>query len=126
MPQAARHRLTPGTFYDLTFDLEPDDELFSEQTARRDDHVERPRIHALAKPGAELTIDLAHSSFAIRSSGVAALSGRIRPSHLSMRFGLRHRKFRHGRPRFSPRSWIFRLPSVCDSLRTYGIALLPR
>ena len=42
--------LVPGKFYDLTFDLEPDDEFVpAGKQSRRDDHVERPGVHALAR-----------------------------------------------------------------------------
>ncbi len=68
-------RLTPGTFYDLTFDLEPDDEFVPAGKRLGVMIMSSDREFTLwPRPGAELTIDLAHSSFAIPIvGGISAL-----------------------------------------------------
>ena len=59
-------RLTPGTFYDLTFDLEPDDEFVPAGKRLAVMIMSSDREFTLwPRPGAELTIDLARSSFSI-------------------------------------------------------------
>jgi len=66
-------RLTPGTFYNLTFDLEPDDEFVPAGKRLGVMIMSSDREFTLwPRPGAELTIDLAHSSFAIPIVGGAA------------------------------------------------------
>jgi X-Pro dipeptidyl-peptidase len=56
----------PGTFYDVTFDLEPDDEFVpaGKQLAVMIFSSDR-EFTLWPKAGTELTIDLAHSSFSI-------------------------------------------------------------
>lgn len=59
-------RLVPGKFYDLTFDLEPDDEFVPAGKRLAVMIMSSDREFTLwPRPGAELTIDLAHSSFSI-------------------------------------------------------------
>ena len=66
-------RLTPGTFYDLTFDLEPDDEFVPPGKRLGVMIMSSDREFTLwPRPGAELTIDLARSSFAIPIVGGSA------------------------------------------------------
>ena len=67
--------LTPGKFYDLTFDLEPDDEFVPAGKQLAVMIMSSDREFTLwPKPGAELTIDLAKSSFSIPIvGGVGAL-----------------------------------------------------
>ena len=44
--------LVPGQFYELSFELEPDDQIIPGRTANRtDDFFQRPRFHALAGTG---------------------------------------------------------------------------
>jgi X-Pro dipeptidyl-peptidase len=58
--------LSPGTFYDLTFDLEPDDEFVPPGKRLAVMIMSSDREFTLwPRPGAELTIDLARSSFSI-------------------------------------------------------------
>ncbi len=58
--------LVPGKFYDLTFDLEPDDEFVPKGKRLGVMIMSSDREFTLwPKPGAELTVDLAHSSFSI-------------------------------------------------------------
>jgi len=58
--------LVPGTFYDLTFDLEPDDEFVPAGKRLAVMIMSSDREFTLwPRPGAELTIDLARSSFSI-------------------------------------------------------------
>ena len=64
--------LKPGTFYDLTFDLEPDDEFVPAGKQLGVMIMSSDREFTLwPKPGAELTIDLAKSSFSIPIVGGA-------------------------------------------------------
>jgi X-Pro dipeptidyl-peptidase len=66
-------RLVPGTFYDLTFDLEPDDEFVPAGKRLAVMIMSSDREFTLwPRPGAELTIDLAHSSFSIPIVGGSA------------------------------------------------------
>ena len=67
--------LSPGTFYDLTFDLEPDDEFVPAGKQLAVMIMSSDRQFTLwPKAGAELTIDLAKSSFSIPIvGGVGAL-----------------------------------------------------
>ena len=66
-------RLTPGTFYNLTFDLEPDDEFVPPGKRLGVMIMSSDREFTLwPRPGAELTIDLARSSFAIPIVGGSA------------------------------------------------------
>jgi X-Pro dipeptidyl-peptidase len=59
-------KLVPGKFYDLTFDLEPDDEFVPAGKQLAVMIMSSDREFTLwPKPGTELTIDLAHSSFSI-------------------------------------------------------------
>lgn len=65
--------LKPGTFYDLTFDLEPDDEFVPPGKQLAVMIMSSDREFTLwPKPGAELTIDLAKSVFSIPIVGGAA------------------------------------------------------
>lgn len=58
--------LTPGKFYDLTFDLEPDDEFVPAGKQLAVMIMSSDREFTLwPQPGTELTIDLAKSSFSI-------------------------------------------------------------
>jgi X-Pro dipeptidyl-peptidase len=58
--------LVPGKFYDLTFDLEPDDEFVPKGKRLAVMIMSSDREFTLwPKAGAELTVDLAHSSFSI-------------------------------------------------------------
>lgn len=58
--------LVPGRFYDLTFDLEPDDEFVPAGKQLAVMVMSSDREFTLwPRPGTELTIDLAHSTFAI-------------------------------------------------------------
>jgi X-Pro dipeptidyl-peptidase len=68
--------LTPGKFYDVTFDLEPDDEFIPAGKRLAVMVMSSDREFTLwPKPGTELTLDLAHSSFAIPIvGGVKALN----------------------------------------------------
>jgi X-Pro dipeptidyl-peptidase len=63
----------PGTFYDLTFDLEPDDEFVPAGKRLAVMIMSSDREFTLwPRAGAELTIDLAHSSFSIPVVGGGA------------------------------------------------------
>jgi X-Pro dipeptidyl-peptidase len=68
--------LTPGRFYDLTFDLEPDDEFVPAGKRLAVMIMSSDREFTLwPRPGTELTVDLAHSSFSIPIvGGAGALS----------------------------------------------------
>jgi X-Pro dipeptidyl-peptidase len=68
--------LVPGKFYDLTFDLQPDDEFVPAGKQLAVMIMSSDREFTLwPKPGTELTIDLAHSSFSIPIvGGTGALS----------------------------------------------------
>jgi X-Pro dipeptidyl-peptidase len=68
--------LTPGKFYDVTFDLEPDDEFIPAGKRIGVMVMSSDREFTLwPKPGTELTLDLAHSSFSIPIvGGVKALN----------------------------------------------------
>ncbi|MCG6957383.1 MAG: Xaa-Pro dipeptidyl-peptidase [Gemmatimonadetes bacterium] len=58
--------LVPGRFYDLTFDLEPDDEFIPAGKQLAVMIMSSDREFTLwPKPGTELSVDLAHSSFTI-------------------------------------------------------------
>ncbi|HXD23571.1 MAG TPA: Xaa-Pro dipeptidyl-peptidase, partial [Gemmatimonadaceae bacterium] len=58
--------LTPGKFYDLTFDLEPDDEFVPPGKQLAVMIMSSDREFTLwPKPGTQLTVDIAHSSFSI-------------------------------------------------------------
>jgi len=58
--------LVPGRFYDLTFDLEPDDEFVPPGKRLAVMIMSSDREFTLwPQPGTELTVDLAHSSFSI-------------------------------------------------------------
>lgn len=58
--------LVPGKFYDLTFDLQPDDEFVPAGKQLAVMIMSSDREFTLwPKPGTELTVDLAHSSFTI-------------------------------------------------------------
>jgi X-Pro dipeptidyl-peptidase len=67
--------LVPGKFYDLTFDLQPDDEFVPAGKRLAVMIMSSDREFTLwPRSGTELTIDLAHSSFSIPIvGGVAAL-----------------------------------------------------
>jgi X-Pro dipeptidyl-peptidase len=69
-------KLVPGKFYDLTFDLEPDDEFVPAGKRLAVMIMSSDREFTLwPKAGTELTIDLAHSSFSIPVvGGTAALN----------------------------------------------------
>ncbi|MGH7525011.1 MAG: CocE/NonD family hydrolase C-terminal non-catalytic domain-containing protein, partial [Gemmatimonadales bacterium] len=59
-------KLVPGKFYDLTFDLEPDDEFVPAGKRLAVMIMSSDREFTLwPEAGTELTVDLAHSSFAI-------------------------------------------------------------
>ncbi|HEY4218690.1 MAG TPA: Xaa-Pro dipeptidyl-peptidase [Gemmatimonadaceae bacterium] len=59
-------KLVPGKFYDLTFDLEPDDEFIPPGKQLAVMIMSSDREFTLEpRPGTELTVDLAHSSFTI-------------------------------------------------------------
>ncbi len=59
-------KLVPGKFYDLTFDLEPDDEFVPPGKRLAVMIMSSDREFTLwPRPGTALTIDLAHSSFEI-------------------------------------------------------------
>ena len=65
--------LKPGKFYDITFDLEPGDEFVPAGKQLAVMIMSSDREFTLwPKPGAELTIDLAHSKFSIPIVGGAA------------------------------------------------------
>jgi len=68
--------LVPGKFYDVTFDLEPDDEFIPAGKRLAVMVMSSDREFTLwPKPGTELTLDLAHSTFSIPIvGGVKALS----------------------------------------------------
>jgi X-Pro dipeptidyl-peptidase C-terminal non-catalytic domain. len=69
---APGEKLTPGTFYDLTFDLEPDDEFVPPGKQLAVMIMSSDREFTLwPKPGTQLTVDLAHSSFSIPIVGGA-------------------------------------------------------
>ena len=74
--QLAGEKLAPGKFYDLTFDLEPDDEFVPAGKQLAVMIMSSDREFTLwPKPGTALTIDLAHSSFTIPIvGGVRALN----------------------------------------------------
>ncbi len=58
--------LVPGKFYDLTFDLQPDDEFVPAGKRLGVMIMSSDREFTLwPKAGTELTLDLAHSSFTI-------------------------------------------------------------
>jgi X-Pro dipeptidyl-peptidase len=62
----AGERLQPGKFYDLTFDLQPDDEFVPAGKRLAAMIMSSDREFTLwPRAGTELTIDLAHSSFSI-------------------------------------------------------------
>jgi X-Pro dipeptidyl-peptidase len=64
--------LTPGKFYDLTFDLQPDDEFVPAGKRLAVMIMSSDREFTLwPRAGTELTIDLAHSSFSIPIVGGA-------------------------------------------------------
>jgi X-Pro dipeptidyl-peptidase len=68
----AGEALVPGKFYDLTFDLEPDDEFVPAGKQLAVMIMSSDREFTLwPQAGTELTIDLAHSSFAIPIVGGA-------------------------------------------------------
>ena len=70
--KAPGERLVPGKFYDLTFDLEPDDEFVPAGKQLAVMIMSSDREFTLwPKPGTELTIDLAHSTFSIPIVGGA-------------------------------------------------------
>ena len=59
-------KLVPGKFYDLTFDLEPDDEFIPPGKRLAVMVMSSDREFTLwPRPGTRLTVDLAHSSFLI-------------------------------------------------------------
>jgi X-Pro dipeptidyl-peptidase len=69
--------LVPGRFYDLTFDLQPDDEFVPAGKRLAVMILSSDREFTLwPKPGTELTVDLAHSSFAIPIVGGRAALAR--------------------------------------------------
>ncbi len=68
--------LVPGRFYDLTFDLQPDDEFVPAGKRLAVMIMSSDREFTLwPKPGTQLTVDLAHSSFAIPVVGGRAALG---------------------------------------------------
>jgi len=81
--------LVPGRFYDLTFDLEPDDEFVPPGKRLAVMIMSSDREFTLwPQPGTELTVDLAHSSFsipivggttALRAAGVRQALSRTSP-----------------------------------------------
>jgi X-Pro dipeptidyl-peptidase len=68
--------LVPGKFYDLTFDLQPDDEFIPPGKRLAVMILSSDREFTLwPSAGTELTVDLAHSSFSIPIvGGVTALA----------------------------------------------------
>ena len=68
--------LTPGTYYDLTFDLEPNDQMIPAGKKLGVMIMSSDKEFTLApRPGTQLSVDLARSSFAIPIvGGVAALN----------------------------------------------------
>ena len=68
--------LTPGKFYDVTFDLEPDDEFIPAGKRLGVMVMSSDQEFTLhPKPGTELTLDLAHSTFSVPIvGGVKALN----------------------------------------------------
>jgi X-Pro dipeptidyl-peptidase len=59
-------KLVPGSFYDLTFDLQPDDEFVPAGKRLAVMVMSSDREFTLwPKAGTELTVDLAHSSFSV-------------------------------------------------------------
>jgi X-Pro dipeptidyl-peptidase len=71
--KASGELLVPGKFYDLTFDLQPDDEFVPAGKQLAVMIMSSDREFTLwPKAGTELTIDLAHSSFSIPIVGGAA------------------------------------------------------
>jgi len=74
--KAAGEPLVPGKFYDLTFDLQPDDEFVPAGKRLGVMIMSSDREFTLwPQAGTELTIDLAHSSFSIPIvGGVGALN----------------------------------------------------
>jgi X-Pro dipeptidyl-peptidase len=65
--------LVPGKFYDLTFDLQPDDEFVPAGKQLAVMIMSSDREFTLwPRAGTELTVDLAHSSFSIPVVGGAA------------------------------------------------------
>jgi X-Pro dipeptidyl-peptidase len=70
-------RLQPGKFYDLTFDLQPDDEFIPAGKRLAVMIMSSDREFTLwPRAGTELTIDLAHSSFAIPIVGGTSALGK--------------------------------------------------
>jgi len=68
--------LVPGRFYDLTFDLEPDDEFVPPGKRLAVMIMSSDREFTLwPNPGTQLTVDLAHSSFSIPIVGGRAALG---------------------------------------------------
>jgi X-Pro dipeptidyl-peptidase len=68
--------LTPGTFYDVTFDLQPDDEFVPAGKRLAVMIMSSDREFTLwPKAGTELRVDLAHSSFSIPIVGGRAALG---------------------------------------------------
>jgi X-Pro dipeptidyl-peptidase len=66
-------RLVPGKFYDLTFDLEPDDEFVPAGKRLAVMIMSSDQEFTLwPRPGTELTVDLAHSSVSVPIVGGAA------------------------------------------------------
>jgi len=64
--KAAGEKLAPGKFYDLTFDLQPDDEFVPAGKRLAVMIMSSDREFTLwPKAGTELTVDLAHSSFSV-------------------------------------------------------------
>jgi len=69
-------KLTPGTFYDLTFDLEPDDEFVPPGRRLAVMIMSSDREFTLwPRAGTQVTVDLAHSSFSIPIVGGRAALG---------------------------------------------------
>jgi X-Pro dipeptidyl-peptidase len=66
--------LEAGTFYDLTFDLEPDDQVIAagKRLAVMIMSTD-PEFTLVPKPGTQLTLDLSGSSFAIPIMGDVTL-----------------------------------------------------
>jgi X-Pro dipeptidyl-peptidase len=65
-------RLVPGKFYDLTFDLQPDDEIIAPGKRLAVMILSSDREFTLwPRAGTELAVDLAHSSFTIPIVGGA-------------------------------------------------------
>ena len=70
-------KLVPGKFYDLTFDLQPDDEFVPAGKRLAVMIMSSDREFTLwPKPGTELTLDLAHSSFTVPIVGATAALGK--------------------------------------------------